>query len=246
MSLLEILTTLVKDDISAGERNSACERLLANLKGWGAGYLRTRYKGKMGDSVVDDAFQHLLMQAAMGSSRFRGASEGEAKNWCKIVMFRFITDQYRNWQKRVDSQSDDVFGDIISNAGSTHEMTASPNDVELKESITCILADIKIEIEKGHREDASKTLVRSFNCHLAGRFGATLEEQVERWGFEEDAPTEYKDAETLKKARDRVYQYRTRGRVAGCTALSTLATKDKYTEEEIALMRSCLGCNEGV
>jgi hypothetical protein len=77
-------------------------------------------------------------------------------------------------------------------------------------------------------------------CHIEARMGAEMDEQIETYGFE---PDEARSPESAARARQRVYQYRSRGRVAGCEALSSLVAQARFAPEEVAYTQRLLGCD---
>lgn len=239
-TLLAALTTLAGDDLSHAKRSAACRYLLDDLERWGPGYLHNRFGHSLADDTVDDAIQHVMMQATLGSARFRGSLEGEARKWCRTLLYRFAIDELRRG-RHIDRTDDDHLERQRDVPGHTAAMPA-PDEGDAFRCVYRILEHIRAEIVEGRRGEAAETISRSFECHLASRRGDTLEEQLSAWaGFEGG------DAESneFKRARDRVYQYRKRGRVAGCRALSALAEGSKFIEEEIALMRRVLDCRPG-
>lgn len=236
-TLLGALTTLAGDDLSHARRSAACRFLLDDLERWGRGYLNNRFGASLGDETMDDAIQHVMMQAALGSARFRGTSEGEARKWCRTLLHRFAIDELRRG-RRIDRSDSDRLERQRDVPGHTAAMPA-PDEGDTFRCVCLILEHIRAEIVEGRRGEAAETISRSFECHLACRKGDTLEEQLRTWAGFEGGEAESNE---FKRARDRVYQYRKRGRVAGCRALSVLAEGSKFIEEEIALMRRVLDC----
>src|SRR5207247_10471667 len=84
---------------------------------------------------------------------------------------------------------------------------------------------------------------RAFACHLEARVGAAdIEEQIERYGYDAPSADEPRDEVGRVRARNRVYQYRKRGREAGCRALAILAKEGTWGAEEARAIARCLGC----
>src|SRR5205085_11026662 len=103
-----------------------------------------------------------------------------------------------------------------------------------------ILEMVEGEIPRLHRVQDAGTLARALRCHVEARLGATIEEQVEVFGWSgADGP---RDATGLTRARNRVYQYRARGRTAACEALGSLAAQGRLGLDDVAHARQFLGC----
>src|SRR5690606_13426001 len=75
---------------------------------------------------------------------------------------------------------------------------------------------------------------------------ASIDEQVEKWAFRGQHAGEARDRAGLERARNRVYQWRTRGRKAACAAAKALVRTGTITDDAGFLVR-ILACkpNEG-
>ena len=80
------LTLLATEAVPARERNDAATRVYDAVSSWAGGYLRHLAPCTLSHDDVEEAIQHLMVRAATGTSRFRGATEGEARAWCMRVL----------------------------------------------------------------------------------------------------------------------------------------------------------------
>lgn len=230
--LATCLLVLGGDGVTSNERNNAARRLLSNIKTWVGRFLRRASPCTLDADDLEETIQHLMIRCATGSSRFRGSTEGEAHAWCMQVLQNKARDLCRSrWRlKRADSESDFDQPD-----------SASLESLSVSELNRVIEAIVR-ELPRLHRRQDVEGLVRSLRCHIEARLGATMEEQMEVYGFAAE-PGAGRSPETAAKARDRVYQYRKRGRAAGCEALSALVAQGHFAAADVTDVRRLLGCD---
>jgi DNA-directed RNA polymerase specialized sigma24 family protein len=234
---LAVCLVSLGEGASASERNAAAAKLLSLLRSWAPGFLRKNAPGRLDDDDIDECVQHLLTRCATGTSRFRGQSEGEAHSWCMRVLVNKARDVRR--QKRdllrvyEGSEADTMHPEL--------EIPVAPNlDPIAADEFISILEMVEGEVPRLHRAQDAGTLARALRCHVEARLGATIEEQIEAYGWSgTEGP---RDATGAARARNRVYQYRARGRTAGCEALRSLVAQGRLPIEDVAQAHRFLGC----
>jgi DNA-directed RNA polymerase specialized sigma24 family protein len=236
MNLCGWLRLVGDTGIAARERNEAATRIRANVMSWARPYLGRAAPCKLGDDDVDETVQHLLTRCALGTSRFNGSSEGEAHSWCMRVVLNKGRDICRERRRNVSTTREDDEGEPRSFEPAV-EADLRPLAIE---SLQEIFAAIQDELPRLHRKQDIEGLVRSVRCHVEARMGASLEEQVTEYGG--DVP-EGEGEKALVRARNRVYQYRKRGREAACEALSSLVAQGRYAPEDVDDARRLIGCD---
>jgi DNA-directed RNA polymerase specialized sigma24 family protein len=238
------LTLLAAEGSSARERNDAATKLHGAVSSWAGGYLRTQAPCPMSDDDVDEATQHLLMRAATGTSRFRGASDAEARAWCIRVLVNKARDVCRQRRRYRSTTSVGPSGEE-----SLPEPAVEPSLGETAARQTGdILRSLEVTLPRLHRARDVVGIVASFRCFLQFRLGATIEEQIEAFAQTEVDPdaTAADPAGERVRARNRVYQYRARGRKAACEALAALFTEQGYTVDDLSEVARVLGCGAAV
>jgi hypothetical protein len=106
-----------------------------------------------------------------------------------------------------------------------------------------LLQAIAGELPRLHRPQDVDGLLRSLRCHLEARLGASIEDQLEAYGFAPDEPSDRRGPESFARARNRVYQYRARGRAAGCEALASLLAQGLFGADDVSDVHRLLGCD---
>jgi DNA-directed RNA polymerase specialized sigma24 family protein len=218
------------------ERNGAASRIRSNLNGWARPYLFRVAPCRLGDDDVDEAVQHLLTRCALGASRFKGTSEGEAHSWCMRVLLNKGRDLCREKRRMISTTVDD---DDEGRAPREPSVDPDLRGMAMK-TIQEVFEAIQLELPRLHRRQDIEGIMRSVRCHLEARLGATIEEQIATYG--DGAPTTGKEA---TRAQNRVYQYRNRGRKAACEALSSLVAQGRFAPEDVEDARRLLGCDIG-
>lgn len=237
MNLCGWLRVLAAEGTSRG-RNEAAAQVRSQVAAWAGGYVRRHAPCSIDDDDVSEALQHLLMRCATGTSRFRGETEGEAHAYCMRIMTNKARDLCRAKRRfRSLTQTNDDGDD-------TEMELVGDTEVALDEMALRDIAEVFQLVEQAivrlHRAKDAPGLVLSLRCHVDARLGATLEDQLDTHGYLEG---EARDAETFVKARNRVYQYRNRGRKAGCAALTALVGEGRLGADDIEHAVRILGCD---
>jgi DNA-directed RNA polymerase specialized sigma24 family protein len=231
------LRLLAGHEAKPHERNAAVSQLLAGVRLWAPAYLRRVAASNLNDADVEDVIQHLLCQSSVGSSRFNGKSEGEAFVWCTTVMRNKARDICRNRKKYAPRPKAVAGGD---GNDPRLEQPVDPDLTSLVASeLVRMLETIEAELLRLHRLGSVSGVLRSVRCHLEHRLGATMEEQLERYGY---GATEKRTPANATKARQRVYQYRQRGRRAACEALAALVSQARVSQDDVDAARALLDC----
>lgn len=237
MQLASWLRILAADG-TPRERNDAATRVLTLVGAWAPGYVKKHAPCSLDDDDASEALQHLLTRAALGKARFRGESEGEAHSFCMRVLVnkaRDICRAKRRTRSLTRAGGEDE-GEEIELVGDTD---IALDEVALRE-IASTLELVEQILHRLHRAKDVSGLVTSLRCHVDARLGATLEEQLESFGYVEG---EARTKETFTKARNRVYQYRNRGRKAGIAALEALIGEGRLREADVEHVRRILDCD---
>lgn len=230
MNLCGWLRIMSDPSVERGDRNSAAARLHSNLSAWAGRYLGRVAPCRLGDDDVDEAVQHLLTRCALGSARFDGSTEGEAHSWCMRVLANKGRDLCREKRRNVSTTRDDD-GDGPRSFEPAVEADMRTLAVSALQEI---FGAIHEELPRLHRKQDLEGLVRSVRCHVEARMGATVEEQIAAYAASEADAT---------KAKNRVYQYRNRGRKAACEALASLVAQGRYATEDVEDARRLIGCD---
>ena len=237
MNLCGWLRTLGASETPRDERNRSAGAIYADLRKWATAYVRRASPCPLTDDDVDEAIQHVLTRAATGTCRFEGLTEGEAFSWCMRVLLNRARDRCREKRRfYLTSGSDREFGPDVT--GPEPETQADHETLAANEFLG-ILADVEAALVRLHRAQDVESLTLALRCHLEARLGASPEEQVARYALDGRPPADEQEA---VRARNRVYQYRKRGRRAGCEALAALVAEGRYTAEDVAHAAQLLGC----
>ncbi len=239
--LLGWLTVLAADDDgsvrSRRARDEACTAIYRVLDGWVPALVRRGAPCRLTDDDAMDILQHVVDKAALGTARFRGQSEGEARQWVKRIVANKAIDICRRAP---------VAAPPSSSLGARRELVTEPHERIDEEALRAAFDAIEETLVRTHRRNDADTLVRALRCHMEARLGsASIDEQIDRYGFQGAYANEPRDDAGRRKARDRVYQYRKRGREAGCAALGALATEGRYGEDDARALGALLGCKGG-
>lgn len=226
-SLLAMLGVLASIQSSPRERNQACRELDA--------FLRQRLHGLLKDvgrtlseEDHEDTLQHLLVQASTGTARCKAQSEGEAWSWCRTVARNFALDLIGKQAKtRNNEQTSQEPSDTGSEPGEQQELSVVQRQITRAKEV----------VEQSSR---GKDKSASVACAVEYCFqGATIEAQILRWAFS-DNPPPAPTAQELRKARDRVYAYRSRGVKYLLEALGELEMNHEFNAQELQLTRTIL------
>lgn len=240
MQLASWLRILAADD-AARARNEAAGKVLGLVGAWAPGYVKKHAPCSLDDDDAAEALQHLLTRCSLGKARFRGESEGEAHAWCMRILLNKARDLCRA-KRRTRSLvrgGDGEDGEEIEIIGDTE---VALDEHALRE-IATTLEMVEQVLHRLHRAKDVPGLITSLRCHVEARLGATLEEQLETFGYAEG---EARTKETFVKARNRVYQYRNRGRKAGLAGLDALMAEGRLDAVDVEHVRRILeGGGEG-
>ena len=234
MQLASFLRILAAD-ATVRERHDAASRVLRLVGAWAPGYVKKHAPCSLDDDDAADALQHLLTRCSLGNARFRGESEGEAHAYCMRILVNKARDicRAKRRTRSLTRTTDDGESEEMELVGDTDVAT---DEVALRE-IRDALALVEQVLPRLHRAKDVPGLLTSLRCHIDARLGATLEEQLDAYGYAEG---EARTPETFVKARNRVYQYRNRGRKAGVAALEALLAEGRLREADVELVRRLL------
>ena len=228
MAVLPYLEVLADDDATWEAREQAARGLYETLRHFGPGLVR-RLRPHTPDHVIEEAIHKVVIKAALGTSRFRGTDERAARSWCNKILQHYVIDYFRARRRVVD-------GEHLPTPA-----TAREADPVVARDLATLLDLLHTALLRLTRERDRPTVLHNVKIHLEARvLGAEIDEQIERWARPEDPA----DPTALRRARDRVYQYRRRGKVAACRAAAALEEAGEVTSEEAQLLRRILGCDE--
>jgi DNA-directed RNA polymerase specialized sigma24 family protein len=233
MTLCACLMILASLETPPRERNAAAARLYVLLGDWVPRLVKGMAPCRLSDDDAMDVLQHVVDKACLGGARFRGTSEGEAHSWVKRIVANKSIDLCRARRGLTSDEAE------LERIPDTHDV-ADPGPLK------AAVEEIREALARFHRPNDAKTLARAFECHLEARVGAAdIDEQIERYGYDGAHAGEARDEAGKVRARNRVYQYRKRGREAGCRALRSLADSGRYGAEEAREIARFLGCKPG-
>ncbi len=235
MSLLASLTILA-GPTSTAERNRVLLALQREAEPWLAAFLRRKGLRDLNGDDHFDLLQHLLLRAGTGSSRFRGTTEGEAVKWCQTVVYNKGIDMLRRQAKEVIAEVDDA-------PETEAKVWQEPTHAEIHAFVERIAAPVEASIARTSRSGDRETLLLQFRCAVEHILGAETEAQIERYGYAREHAAKPRDDASWKQARNRVFQYRRRGRLAGCKALKSLLSTGA-DPQEISFASRVLGCKD--
>ncbi len=230
--LVSCLLLLSADRVTVAERNNAARLVLGNVRGWVGPFLRRASPCHLDEDDEREVVQHLLTRCCTGSAKFRGNTDGEAHSWCRRVFQNKARDLCRQRRRLALKELEPDSGPAKSER---------PGLV-IQSEFNRIIEAIVQELTRLHREQDLESLRRSLRCHIEARFGATIEEQIESYGFSQES-LQPEAAAAAIKARNRVYQYRKRGRAAGCEALTALVAQGRFTPTDVTDVQRILGCD---
>lgn len=228
MSLCALLQTLARDGTSRAERERAASGLYSELRRFGGGVIRRRFS-RTADVTVDEAVQKVVLEASLGTARFRGEDERAARAWCNRILQRYVLDQLRRSGRHVELDS-------------APPMTAKAEaDPFTGRDLEVLFVKLDTALTRLHRARDLATVSQNLQCHLEARLlGTSIEEQISRWAD----PGQGAAQAALRRARDRIYQFRRRGKVAGCQALRSLLETGEINPEEGDLLVKVMGCED--
>jgi len=226
MSILPLLQTLAALEATPRERNMAARQLLPALSQRGLWLAGKDASRKLSAADLEDVVQHVLLQASVGTARCDSATEGGAWAWCRAVAYHKAIDLLE--QQRRESPSEDPL------AGKEPQSVHDDEERVLEETDQ-ILKQIVEVTQHAPRGDDKAVSVSCVIEYLIG--GASIEEQIERWGFPDGRPAGATRLE-IERARNRVYAYRSRGAGYVEQTLDFLEKTRALSETDTALLRS--------
>lgn len=226
MSILPLLQTLASLEATPRERNMAARQLLPALSQRGLWLAGKDASRKLSEADLEDVVQHVLLQASVGTARCHAQFEGEAWGWCRMVARNKALDILE--RQRRESPSEDP------HAGKEPQ-SVHDDEERVVEETDQILKQIVEVTQHAPRGDDKAVSVSCAIEYLIG--GASIEEQIDRWGFPDGRPAGATKSE-IKRARDRVYSYRHRGAGYVEQTLDFLEKTRALSETDTALLRA--------
>jgi len=161
MNLCAWLTMVADPALPPRERNGVFARIHSNVNVWAKPYLFRVAPCRLAEDDVDEAVQHLLTRCALGSSRFKGTSEGEAHSWCMRVLANKSRDLCRSKRRLVTGQLD-TSGDDDDERPRVREPSVDPDGTALTiRTIEAVFAAIHAELPRLHRKQDVEGIIRS-------------------------------------------------------------------------------------
>jgi DNA-directed RNA polymerase specialized sigma24 family protein len=234
--LCSLLMELASPSATASLRNRAAATLQQRLTGWArgrliGGLLRGRADA---EEVALDAVQHVLIKASTGTARFKGSSEGEAYAWCARILDNFALTHLTATGRRAERRCS------VDTETESHRATTLPDERSCFTIILRVLEDAQQVLPRIVRSQDAGSLQSAVRCFLESRAGDTIEEQVERYGFSGPWVSARRDPQGMRRARDRVYQYRHRGARALDRAIRAAGARLQLTADDLGLARRFL------
>lgn len=228
MDLWELLKILADDEIPRARRETAATDLYRMVKRFGGGTIRRRFSS-LPQVVVDEAIHKVVLEASLGRSRFRGEDDRAARAWCNRILQRYAIDYYRSRRNKV----------ALDDAPAV--VAPADDDPVFAADLEHLFGLVLKSLVRLHRPRDLERVQDNVRIHLeAHLLGEEIDAQIGRWA--DPGPDPEKTA--LRRARDRVYQYRRRGKVAACAAITALLESGEIGAVEVDLMVRLLGCDE--
>ena len=242
MTLAEALIEL--QDPRSPTRDAAMQVVVRWCERSVRSYLVNLFGADMADTdMIEQAIAHLEIRSATQSptSQYQGTTEGEAVRWCQAVVRNRATSWWRRHKdehqaSRLTPQAGETGaaarGDPID--GQAHS-DPGPTTVELEQAVRWLLAGVSKRAEAGELTALQKAQVEVFLEHRF-RLSDTAR-QIADWASRGVVTAEPEDGESRKRARDRIYKDRQRGRetVEGILAdTPPSGQEDMETREELA------------
>lgn len=225
--ILPLMQTLTALDSSGKQRNAASRQLEASLRERGRS-LPGRGLGRvLSEADLDDVIQHVLVQASTGTARCQASTEAEAWAWCKIVARHYVLDLIEHGQREIPLTGDDK----------SEPFDGPHEDFQLQKETSRVLQQAT---ENSKRSARGREKESSVACAVEYLFdGASIDEQIARWGFPGGQPARASPTD-LRRARDRVYAYRSRGVLYLLEALDGLVQQSELTPADTEFLRKLL------
>ncbi len=226
--LCRLLQRLAHDDLPRAQREAAASALYREVRRFAPGALYRRFPG-LPEVVVEEAIHKVVLEASLGRSRFRGDDERAARAWCNRILHRYAIDHFRYRRNKV--HLDDA---PPVRAPADDDPVFAADLVDLFDRMIGVLSRL-------HRPRDLERVTTNVRVHIeAHLLGEDIEAQMMRYGDLGPDPT----ATERRRARDRIYQYRRRGKLAACAAWATLLETGEVSTVEADLLSRLLGCDE--
>jgi DNA-directed RNA polymerase specialized sigma24 family protein len=235
MNLLYLLQALARPDVGVTDRQAAARALASQVERQAPGMLRgLRYE----PTTLEDARQHLLLKASVGSTRFRGESEGEAYVWCRTVLRNFVLGELRKRANEALVDDPDRPTEHIP-VSSAPAPTATAEG--LRARLDAVVSKVLQGIDALHRRPKDQqTVADSVLCYLeATVLGLSAAQQLDRWGYR-GSQDDRSDPPAEKRALQRIYQYRRRGAVAWRRLVESLRQRGGLGADELDILNALL------
>lgn len=233
MSLFAALVALSSPDLSPKERNHRVKSLDK--------LLRARFERSLAQLCGDcfhDAVNELLEKAALGSERFAGSSEGEAYNYCRAALRNHCLQVLRK-EKRIERGG----ADFEEEAARSPVGLVDPAEITERQAAAIYqgflrkLGDKVSALAAAHEAAAG----RQVECFVDWQIRGDQDGQLERWGYAPPYQDEPRDGNSLRRAWNRVYTARTRGRNRLIEAARALRAQGDLDDTEERFVRALLG-----
>lgn len=239
MSLLHLLQVLARPDGERTDRQLAGAGLGKRIDQLARGMVKPLPATA---EELEDARQHLLLKASVGSSRFLGDSEGEAYGWCEAVLRNHVTSELRKTGRLVSLDDD--------RRQAPTPVAASPGPESyrtLQARWDALVKKVLATIPNHHRETDVPSVTANVRCYIEGRlFDLSAADQLERWGFTGRHAAEWRDDPAARKrALQRIFQIRTRGKREWNAVLGGLRTSNGLSADDLDALGELLPAEGG-
>ena len=241
MSLVLALVHLGSKDSDRATQEAAARDLHRHLKNTGLGLVRRSFGSAFAQSdrievaaIVDDAVQNVMLSAVSGRNPFRGESEIAARCWCRTALmnqFRLRVRGETRLQRcllRLAVESDVAYGDEL-RGHSDYLPGWTTVDAPI---LIGALREVEAIIAAEKRARDLCTVLAAYRCWLAQALGFSTAYQLEVWGGEREGG----GAAANRRALNRIYQYRRRGRMAAAKAVQELLRVPRPNDERVRLL----------
>jgi DNA-directed RNA polymerase specialized sigma24 family protein len=221
--LHEILTVLSSATATREERRHS-ERLLPDLLAWLGPRLGKRYPGTA-QELIELAVEHVTDRVTTGTARYAGANgDRSAGAWCWRVANNRLISLWRHQQVLARNETDLA----AQQQREAEEAATQGRRLAIARNVVTLAHDFVLEEGEG-RKSAAERLQR-MRLGIEVLFSPlTQEDQLGKYHYVR--PGE-EDADVLRKANDRLYQHRRRGRLDLSRVVARLVALDRLPEDE--------------
>jgi len=197
--LCNALVALARGDLSKLERDRHAAVLVCQLRIVAGMLVRGKFRNLCRisdpDELLRDAVQHTAVAACTGHSRFRGCSPPQAVSWCTKVLSNFILAELRDNRLLCDGDAQ------LSELPAVGDANDPSFVVTVRDAVRACMRVIR-----GH--SVTECQCQAVCCYLEQVAGVPIDGQLECWAASANTPS----AAVERRARNRLYQYRHRGR----------------------------------